>query len=660
VLGPALIALTILGFVWLGYEIAIRSLREGAGVFEIACGSLLAGSALWIASVWIPALLYRLDRPTMLLRTAAVVAAALAALIPRLRRMRNAPAISIEKDVALTWVGPALPILIWVGFVVWRSSIVPPLSHDALAYHLPRAVLWIREHGFGPIPLALDVRMRALPANYEMLLADAMLLAGRDAYVEWVAVFFYVAFVVSCGALAQRWWNDAPRAALPVVLLASAVPVLLLHTGADKNDTMTAFFMVASLVFAGAWITVRDRASLLLCGIATICALGTKPQGLMLAACLFAPVLWCLAGELRSGRMTKRVAAGVAGFSLVATMLLGGAFYAEKAFGSEKAASLKSDREGFVAYDDWANIWQGPWVLLTAPFSPWSTDLYVPGSHERWFWRRDELYFSHLGVPFAVCALLLPFAWKRFRRDAPERARERLVTSVAAVATLLLMLPVHDVPMPHGIYVAALPRYVLFIVPVVFGLTIAPAFLEWVPRGSVRSRIVLYVLAGLFLGEALHAAINDSFVPWEFVMAAREHPGTRLIPFDPYRAASVADRLAGEDEKIAFDAGYSAWIQPAFGANLRRPVEFIPPGSGPPVIAGDAKWVVIDRGFSIIWQHEKFRDTSQWRLYLARGKPRAEDVRVLNALLHDPRFRAVLLNRWRNQAVFQRIDRRRP
>src|SRR5689334_3264141 len=79
--GPALVALTIFSFVWLGVEMARRfSPRRGA--FEVACVALLIGAALWIASVWLAALLHHLDASTMLLRSIAVIAAAAITILP--------------------------------------------------------------------------------------------------------------------------------------------------------------------------------------------------------------------------------------------------------------------------------------------------------------------------------------------------------------------------------------------------------------------------------------------------------------------------------------------------------------------------------------------------------------------------------------------------
>jgi hypothetical protein len=135
------------------------------------------------------------------------------------------------------------------------------------------------------------------------------------------------------------------------------------------------------------------------------------------------------------------------------------------------------------------------------------------------------------------------------------------------------------------------------------------------------------------------------------VLDARDHPGTRVIAVDRYRAASVVDMIAGPNDTIAFDAGYGAWIHPAFGSDLHRPVRFI---SGL-AIPDDAKWVIVDRGFRTVWQHERFHDLSQARLYLGGGKPLEEETRLVRQLRRDPRFRTVFVHPLRNQAVFQRI-----
>jgi hypothetical protein len=121
------------------------------------------------------------------------------------------------------------------------------------------------------------------------------------------------------------------------------------------------------------------------------------------------------------------------------------------------------------------------------------------------------------------------------------------------------------------------------------------------------------------------------------------------------RAAEVADRRAGQHDRIALDAAFGTWIYPAFGVDLARPVDFIPAGDGPPSIRADADWVVVDRQWNIVWQGPQFADLSEAHRFLARGKPAPEDTRVLRYLVNDSRFRMVFYNPSWNQAVFQRI-----
>jgi hypothetical protein len=645
--GHLIVAVTALVFVWLGYEIAVRRWRDDAGALEIWNAAFAIGSALWIASAWVAALLHMLDRPTMLLRTGAVIVAASLACWQRVRGRVVVP--ELDGGDVRRYLLPLLPVFMWIIFILWRSTVVPPASHDALAYHLPRAVLWIREHAFTFLDLPFDSRMRILPANYEILLADVILLDGGDAVTEWLGVFFYVGFVVAAGSLCERWWQRQNLATLSVVLLTASIPVLLLHTGADKNDIMTGFFMLSALTWSGRWLSLGDVGALILCGVTVISAAGTKPQGLMLAAAMFPFVMWRLVKELRARRVDFAALARVVAVAVLAAVLLGGAFFVTRAIHEGVAGA--AERRAFVAYDDWSNLWQAPWVLLTAPFSPWSDELYVPWSDHHWFWVRHEIYFSHLGVPFAICFVLLPVAVMLFRNDVPERRNERHAMFLAAFATVLLMLPVRDVPMPHGVYTVALPRYVLFFAPVVFALVIAPATARLGTAARRLSAAVPVALALWFCAQAVDAGLNDRFVPLDYVVAARNAPGTRFIAFDSFRAASVVDRIAGPQDTIYFDAGYAAWIHPAFGADLRRPVKFL----DAPVVPSDAKWIVIDRGFRIVWQHERFHDLGDTYRYLTRGSPTARDTSLINDLLRDPRFKPVFVDRRWNQAVFQRI-----
>ena len=67
-----------------------------------------------------------------------------------------------------------------------------------------------------------------------------------------------------------------------------------------------------------------------------------------------------------------------------------------------------------------------------------------------------------------------------------------------------------------------------------------------------------------------------------------------------------------------------------------------------------AQWVVVDRAWNVIWGHRDFRDLGEASRYIGHGAPTADDLRVVRALLHDPRFEAVYLDAAAVQAVFKR------
>jgi len=370
--------------------------------------------------------------------------------------------------------------------------------------------------------------------------------------------------------------------------------------------------------------------------VAFAAAVGTKPQGAAVAICIAPALIW----RARSRQLATAAVVGVFAF-----LLLGGAVYLSNVVNERTVIGVDSGmkRETVIAYGDWANLWQGPYVLIAAPFAPKPNELPVPWADRPWFWRRYELFFSHLGIPFALCAIAMPFAMIALRRRASV---ESLVISASVLIAFAIMLPVNF--QPHGMFAISLPRYALFVVPIVFGWTIAPL--------AQRAPAVLAVIGVVALTlYSIDIVRNDAFAPWAYVQFVRAHPQTRQVPFDPFRAAEVADRRAGQHDRIAIDAAFGTWIHPAFGVQLDRPVDFIPAGEGPPLIREDADWVVIDRGWKILWEHPQFRDLSQARMFLVRGQPAPEDTRVLRYLRGDRRFRLVFYNPVWNQAVFQRI-----
>ncbi|MGZ8867731.1 MAG: hypothetical protein ACXW2P_05250 [Thermoanaerobaculia bacterium] len=617
--------------------------------FERVVFAATAGLTIWIGTSWVLALTGTLTRPALTVRL--VLVALIAGLIA-FRRRGNDLHLHRSVSSSTVWkVAAFLPLMLWITFILWRGAVIPPVSHDALSYHLPKATLMARAAAYQHFDF-LHAAIRSTPVNYELLLAEQIAFSGTDAQTEWLSVVFYVLLAVASGALAERFWRRSGTPAAAAMLAVASAPVVLLHSGAHKNDLMVAFFMVAAGVAAGRWMSSGELRAFVVMAAAFGAGIGTKPQAAALALCV---VPFILMPSLRAARRSASIALVLVGTSIAAFLLLGGAVYVSNFLheGAWLDAKQANETIEIVPYGDWLNLWQGPYVLLAAPFSRSAIALSLPWSPDPWFWRRYELYFSHLGILFSLCVVSMPFTWIRMRGKTGKAAHyERVTLTIAFLAAFALMLPVGF--KPHGLYTISLPRYALFIVPVIFGWTVAPLVAVLEKRFRWGGAAALFALAVVFSIYAGKCAENDTFAPLEYVSWARNNPGTRAPAFDANRAASVVDRRAGPRDRIALDAAFGTWIHPAFGADLRRPVDFIPPGDGPPQIGDDVQWVAIDRAYEIVWGYPEFNDLSEARRYLLRGQPAPEDLRVIRHLEGRSDFERVFYNPKMLQAVYRR------
>jgi hypothetical protein len=614
----------------------------------LAAGSVL-GFALWLAVSWSLALTHELTRPALLTAAALFVILAVLSLIPVPRMTRP--------HLSLVWLAALIPIGCWIAYVLWRGTLLPPDSHDALAYHLPKAVFITRAHGYEYFT-APDSRIATFPSNYELLLADLLLMARSDQLSEWISTVTYILFLVVTAAIMERWWGRGPHVPI-AVLLTAATPVLLLHSGADKNDLMSGYFAAAALLWGARWFARGGIMPWLLLIVTLVAGAGTKPQQ---AAIFIGISPFLLARAVRLGRSLgvrwKPVVSTIAGSAAVFA-LCGGAPYVFDAFyghGRLVDAGVNGLEAGTASiYGDWTNLWQFPYLLLTAPFSSDPLSVWVPWRHQRWFWPKYELYFSNYGILFTLATMALPFCIWRYGRDGDDATQqERLSYSVAALIGFLLILPV--VFRPFGFF-AGSGRYVVFVIPAVIGWTVASAIRELGQRDRAAVAVIAGGMALYFFVTAADVAVNDRFSPFEYAWIAAHQSNPRWIWFASVtseRAGTVVDRLAGPDDVIAVDGGFDAWLYPAMGANQTRRIEFISPGPGTVQIPADAQWVIVDRAWHIIWGNPQFSDFGGFWRYQGKGHPTPQDRRVLEALLADRRFEPVYYNSRLNQAVFRR------
>src|ERR1051326_3160559 len=431
-------AATVLGFLAVvivvfaaGLSVSERLWRnETAGPCERFFSGTICGVALWMAATWLLALAHALTRATLIGVTVALALAAMA-LRPRLALPRP------------SWL--LLPVALWTIYALWKGFVLPPLSHDVLAYHLPRAVMLMRAHGWGHF-YAADPRITGLPANYELLLADVLAMAGPDRLTEWLGTLSFLLFLGGTAAFAERWWPSPRRAA--AVLTVAGAPVLLLHSSADKNDVMTCAFAAAALLWGARWSSRGGRTPMLLLIVSLALTAGTKPSAGAIAiglAPFFLP-------RLRSLRIRDVAATAVA--AALALALLGGVAYIHDApHGGGGGAAATTG----IAWGDFANLGRVPLLMLSVPFTQDLNSVWVPWRHEAWYWPHYEIFFSHYGSLFTFLVPLLPLCVVRYRRAGDDAMRrERRNASLAAAIALAVILPLRTFPL--GLLAATPPR----------------------------------------------------------------------------------------------------------------------------------------------------------------------------------------------------------
>lgn len=619
---------------------------------RLAAGAVL-GCAIWIAANWILALTGLLVPAALWVCSGLCILAALAVLLRVRGELIRALTVEYELRPLLAFT----PLAGWIVYVLWRGSVLPPANHDALAYHLPKAVLMMRAEGFR-IFEAPDHRITSFPFNYELLLADVLMLTRSDRLTEWIGTATFLLLLLTTAALAQRWWRPSMTSIVATVLATASAPILILHSGADKNDLMTLWLSLAALLWGSRWFAEGGRVSLLLTMIAVVLAVGTKGTAAAVGFALAPIMALRFFRELKGGRAGLRSAGGIAIAAAAIFVLCGGVPYianyvAASTAGRSGLASGSAEAMN-IQYGDWNNLWQVPYLLLTIPFSTDTNSVWIPWRQEPWFWPHFEIFFSHWGRLLSVLSLLLPIAIPGWRREGA--VSERRAASIAALLAAAIMLPTQLRPLG---FFGAFARYIGFLVPIIVCWTIPPLSEAAGRRWKMVPALLLAAVSVVFTLEAGICAVHDRFAPLDYALFASEHPGTRFVWFSPMRAGSIVDRIAPPDDTIGVDGAFDTWVYPAYGKDLTREVVFLPQGIDPDDIPETVDWVIIDRSWNALWSHPDFTDLGKMK-YIGRGTPTPEDVHLFNALSRDPRFEIVYRLEVANQAIFRRRTAPRP
>lgn len=570
---------------------------------------LLAGAVIalsvWIGANWLLAMTQTLTRRNVLIVAVLFVVGALAFL-------RKASWTSAE--VSGWTVGAAALITLWMAFILWRSWVVPPLSYDAMTYHLPKAALLVQNHGYTHFA-SPDPRLRTFPANYELLVADVFLLTGSDAVTEWIGALFYLLLLGGTALLARRWWGPGLHV-VACVLAAAGAPMLLLHSGADKNDLMAGFFAVMAIYWSARWCSERGAWPAVLAILCGALAGGTK---LTAASVLFGVAPFGLIALVRRPPRAKFIVATIV-FAAIALLFLGGWVFVMNR--TAPPSPIPIDTVAGVPttqYAHWSQLWTLPLNIVRVSL----------GFGAPFRWPKHDLFFSHFGMLFGIAVLALPFCVWRYRSNG-----ERTIGSVAALIAFATLLPLaHEAPNLS----AAILRYGLFILPFVLAWTVAPVVRELASRRAGLANVMMVILAATFAFQATDIAANDTFAPIEYVRWAAAHPGTREGIHVRVRAAAIADPYAGPNDTIAITGGTDVWIYPAYGRGFTRKVLHLPYATRVADVPDDVQWLLIDYPPS-------------------PGRPPTEaQLRFFREAERDPRFVLRFRHRGRNQAIFQRV-----
>ena len=614
---------------------------------ERVTSSATTASALILAVTWSLALAGRLTLAWLLGSCAVALIAAL--LVPRRSTPAEERPPASDPTIRTTILAIVFaPLAFWLAFLLFRGYVTPVLSHDALVYHLPRAAMFAKTAGYHDFHFP-DDRVDALPANYELLLADIIIMGHGDTVTEWLSTLCFALLLIAAAAMAKRWWGGG-RHVYAVVLTLCTAPLLLLQAGAVKNDLMVGYYVVAALLFTGRWLTSRELPSAVLAVIACTASIGTKPSALMIALAL-APIL--IAGAIRARREQRFGIRQITALVLVAAAsiaLLGGFFYlhifAHRQGSTAQGAANVAMQKG---YGEWNYVWQVPAFMFLAPFSSDDKSAPAPWAHGTWWSPRWDVHDSNFGAVISILFLMLPWVmWKGRGSPEPLLAAERTPLIIAAFLAVAATLPRR-----LAIYgaVSGYPRYFLFIAVVIVCAVIPPFYklLERSTRPVLMTIGVLALTAMAFVDAAAGVVLYDTFTPLGRVLWAARHDGSRGVVLYTRRGPAVLDALAGPTDSVDVYCTWDAWIYPAMGPTYQRDLHFI---HGLAEIRPQAQWVLVDAQLN--WGNPNFTNIADWNRYMGHGGPQPVETAFIQAMGGDPRFEPVYVDLHGVQAVFHR------
>ena len=294
----ALIAAGV-GLTWLALRLA-RRLVTGAAPRALA--ALLLATAMAAAAVATVASVGRLGRAPLLLFVAALVA--LVALAGRARRRKPRDPAAVELPGVAS--EPSGPLVFGGGLfaaIVLLLGPEPPVSWDALTYHVYLPARWVQEgHLLHLATVFGDDAAAWAPQQAALVYAAALALHGDDLLVDVLGLLWLATAAVAVAVLARSLGAGARSSSLAGLLTCWQAPLLAAATAATADALLAGAWVGGLAMLACASRAPRPDGAILAAAVAAGLAAGSKTVGLPLGVAL--AVLAILAALARRRQAT--------------------------------------------------------------------------------------------------------------------------------------------------------------------------------------------------------------------------------------------------------------------------------------------------------------------------------------------------------------------
>lgn len=318
----------------------------------------------------------------------------------QLWRAPRTPLVWKKPDLTpLEWglaVATAVPLLL----ALVTAFAAPPNTPDALAYHLPRQLMWLQQHNLAHF-VTRDDRALMMPPFAEIVQAHAMLLSGGDGWANFPQWISWLLSVVVASLIARET-GGSRRTQWAAALICATLPMAYLEASSAKND-----LFVAAWLAVLAWQGLRLRSAAvpkltdwLAAGAAAGLALETKTTAL-----IFIPPVLILLIPLGLRQLRLALLGAALGLAIVAPHAMRNYTWYGTPLGIHKAEDGGAQgNELFTPRATVSNLVRNATLHLVTPWPAVNTELEgaVLAFH-RWIHldpddRRTTLWILHYGL----------------------------------------------------------------------------------------------------------------------------------------------------------------------------------------------------------------------------------------------------------------------